>query len=175
MLWLAQPSVFVKPFPCFNLRIVATYPRSAHLPIWNHHPGASGIGYAHLRWRKQFLAILGYKSFRWAFFFHCRGFWDRRKESFASAINSATSSSALSSVSFVASLGWEWDSWDSGLWRKNQGFLLPSWVFYGKQVCSIYVDQQTLAFSRSFDFVSCCLWNSEEFSYLFLQDFGDFK
>jgi hypothetical protein len=43
-------------------------------------------------------------------------------------------------------MGWEWDSWDSGLWRKNQGFLLPSWVFYGKQVCGIYVDQQTLAF-----------------------------
>jgi hypothetical protein len=72
-------------------------------------------------------------------------------------------------------MGWEWDSLDSGLGRKNQGFLLPSWLFYGKQVCSIYVDQQTLAFSRSFEFVSCCLWNSEEFSYLFLQDFGDFK
>lgn len=72
-------------------------------------------------------------------------------------------------------MGWECDSWDSGLWRKNQGFVLPSWVFYGKQVCSIYVDQQTLAFSRSSEFVSCCLWNSEEFSYLFLQDFGDFK
>lgn len=50
MLWLAQPSVFVKPFPCFNLRSVATYPRSVHLPIWNHQPGASGIGYAHLLW-----------------------------------------------------------------------------------------------------------------------------
>jgi len=96
VLWLAQPSVFVKPFPCFNLRIVATYPRSAHLPIWNHQPGASGSGYAHLLWRKQFLAIGGCKSFRWAFFFHCRGFWDRRKESFAFEINSATSSSALS-------------------------------------------------------------------------------
>jgi hypothetical protein len=44
MLWLAQPSILLKPLPSFKLIIVVTYARFVHLSIWDHQLKALGIG-----------------------------------------------------------------------------------------------------------------------------------